>query len=456
MYAASAGVQRTRGNARKFTAVVQMRCRHARRHLNLITHCDGGLGEGPDLDRLVGTITKRKRADGSYAYRVQMPPRRDPETGKVERLGETFDSEDEAKEWLRKENAKVLTARPSSRITLRETIERRAAQAGLKQTTRADLRRVIQRLPDWILNMEMRKIAQEHIVDWVVNDLVRRRFQVSTMLTTAAHVSGTFSWASAAGIDTIGNPVKAAGASRLVRTYAPEDDEDEDDFDEWWTHQFGRGPVWTPQQIRQFVLHEPDYPYRALAALVALQALRRGEAIGTQWKLYRPAERRLRIRTNITWTEETVFEDTPKGGKRRWVFLDDLVVGLLEAHRKAQEAEKAGYETWDPNDWIFTRRRHHRARNWWPGAHMVPTTITSRVGYAAKKLGFPVIGTHGLRRSWATIAEGLGVPRKVRRDILGHAGDTMTERYSRSSEAEIREGLAMVRRAIFPNWPESL
>jgi integrase len=382
-----------------------------------------------------------------------MPPRKDPVTGEIDRPGETFETLEEAEEWRRKENAKLLSKRPSTKITLRQTFERRANKAGLKQTTKADLLRVVGRLPDSLLDSEIRKITPEQITDWVMQDLIKRPFKISTMLTTSAHLSGTFTWARDNGIEVIGNPVKACGASRLIRTYGPDDDEDDDeDYDEWFTHQFGRGPVWTPEQIRAFIESQPEYPYRTLLAFVALQATRRGETIGTRWAGFNPAKRLIRVRTNITWTDTSVIEDTPKGGKRRRVLLDDMVIEMLEGHRIHQAREKAQWDTWDSNDWIFTRRRHHRASEWWPGAHMIPTTITSRVGYGAKKLGFPILGPHGLRRSWATIAERLGVPRKVRRDVLGHSGDTMTERYSRSSAEEIREGLATVRQAIFPDW----
>ncbi len=384
-----------------------------------------------------------------------MPPRKDPVTGETERPGETFDTLEEAEEWRLQQNAKLFSKTPSTKITLRQTFERRAGKAGLKQTTQADLLRVIGRLPDLLLDSEIRKITPEQITDWVMSDLVKRPFKISTMLTTAAHLSGTFTWARDNGIEVLGNPVKACGASRLIRTYGPDEDDD-GDYDEWFTHQFGRGPVWTPEQIRRFIENEPEYPYRALLAFVAIQATRRGETIGTRWAHFDPANRRIRVKTNITWTTKAVFEETPKGGKRRWVLLDDMVVELLQGHRIHQNGEKSEFDTWDSSDWIFTRRRHHRASEWWPGAHMIPTTITSRVGYGAKKLGFPVIGPHGLRRSWATIAENLGVPRKVRRDILGHSGDTMTERYSRSTPEEIREGLATVRQAIFPDWTPNM
>jgi integrase len=382
-----------------------------------------------------------------------MPPRKDPLTGETYRPGETFDTNDEAYAWLLDQNARWIVGRPTSKITLGQCIKRRAAKAGLKQTTQADLRRVAGRLPDSLLDTEIRRITPEQITDWILGDLVKRPYKVSTMHTTAAHVSGVFTWATANGIETIGNPVRACGAWRLIRAHGPDDD-DEDGYDEWFTHQFGRGPVWAPDQIRAFIEIEP-YPYRALATFVAIQGTRRGETIGLRWPHFAETNRRIRVRTNITWTDEAVFEDTPKGGKRRWLLLDEMVVDALQTHRIHQDGEKSAYETWDSNDWIFTRRRHHKASKWWPGAHMVPTTVTSRVGYGAKKLGFPVIGTHGLRRSWATIAEGLGVPRKVRRDVLGHAGGSMTERYSRSTEAEIRAGLTTVREAIFPDWKPS-
>ncbi|GII83278.1 hypothetical protein Ssi03_12680 [Sphaerisporangium siamense] len=373
----------------------------------------------------------------------------DPLTGEKVRPGETFDTHEEAVAWRLQQNARLQSIVPASRITLREVYTRRLDRAGLKQTTKADMQRALRRMPDKLLDTEIRRITPEMIVEWVTTDLVKRDYKANTMLTTSAYLSGVFTWARDNNIETIGNPVKACGASRLIRLYAPDD---EDDYDEWFTHQFGRGPVWTPEQVRHFVLNEDAYPYRALAAFVALQATRRGETIGLRWSRFNQKERIIRVADNITWTNEVVFENTPKGGKRRWVVLDDMVLDLLLQHREMQEAEKAQYSEWDDNGWIFTRRKHHKSTDWKPGIHMMPTTITSRVGYGSKKHGFPVIGPHGLRRTWATIAEDIGVPRKVRRDILGHSGDSMTERYTRSNAEEIRQGLAMVRAVIFPDW----
>ncbi|MET8143325.1 site-specific integrase [Sphaerisporangium sp. NPDC005288] len=379
-----------------------------------------------------------------------MPPGIDPLTGEKVRAGETFDTYEEAYVWQVEQNARLHSTVPSSQITLRQVYMRRLDRAGLKQTTKADMERALKRMPDALLDMEIRRITPEHITQWVTSDLVKRDYKATTMLTTSAYLSGVFTWARDNNIETIGNPVKACGASRLIRLYAPDDDED--DYDEWYTHQFGRGPVWTPEQVRHFVLNEDAYPYRALAAFVALQATRRGETIGTRWVNFHPEDRRIRVKDNITWTGTTVFENTPKGGKRRWVILDEMVLELLLKHREMQEKEKAEYREWDEAGWVFTRRKHHKSPDWKPGIHMIPTTITSRVGYGSKKYGFPVIGPHGLRRTWATIAEDIGVPRKVRRDVLGHSGDSMTERYTRSSVEEIREGLAAVRKVIFPDW----
>lgn len=409
-------------------------------------------------NHLRGTITSYTTKQGTR-FRAQMPPVLDPVAGRPHRPSASFDTHEEAVAWLIEQNSSnALQRGVPSNATLEEVITFRLAQSGLKESTISSNRIALRYIPKRLLQTPIQKVTQGVITLWVTEDLIRRQLRASTMLNIVGAVSAAFNFASNNGLH-VGNPVKAAGARRLIAQSVFEDDDldDEEGEDDWFNHQFGRGPVWTPEQLRTFLDREP-YPYKSLFLFIILQGTRRGETLGLRWEDLDPRGF-IRLRENITWgIDGTIFSPTPKGGKRRKMWLDPMTLWGLEAHQLAQETEKAGHPTWDERGWIFTRRRWHKNRKsgWWPGAHMVPVTVTARVDTAAKKLGYPTMGPHGFRRSWATIADDLGVPKKIRRDILGHSPESMTDRYSRSTSGEIIKGLSMVREVIFPDWVPDL
>ncbi|MER5643933.1 tyrosine-type recombinase/integrase [Streptosporangium sp. NPDC002524] len=402
---------------------------------------------------LKGTITTYETKQGTK-YRVQMPPVLDPVSHSPFRPTKSFDSEEDAVAWQIEQNLKHALHQPlPTNATLEEVIEFRLAQSGLKESTISGNRKALPHIPRTLLKTPMSKITQGMITIWVTEDLVHRDLKASSMLNYISVVSAAFGFASDNGLH-VGNPVKAAGARRLVNQLVFNDDEDEMDElgeEDWFSHLFGRGPVWTAKQLRIF-LDQEHYPHQGLLTFIALQGTRRGESIGLKWSSL-DDRGFVRLRENITMgMGRTIYSPTPKGGKPRRMWLDPMTRWVLERHRKQQDQEKARYDTWDEGDWIFTRRRWHLSKPEAPGAHTMPNTVTARVGRGAEKLGFPVMGPHGLRRSWATIAERVGVPKAVRRDILGHSPESMTDRYTRTTREEILAGLAAVRAEIFPDW----
>jgi integrase len=61
------------------------------------------------------------------------------------------------------------------------------------------------------------------------------------------------------------------------------------------------------------------------------------------------------------------------------------------------------------------------------------TDIKTGFTNAVRASGLRNLTFHDLRHTWPTRAEELGVPRAVRRDILGHSPVTMTDSYTHSS-----------------------
>ncbi|GAA3537278.1 hypothetical protein GCM10022419_016430 [Nonomuraea rosea] len=406
--------------------------------------------------KLRGSITTYQTKAGAR-WRVQMPPALDPLTGKEIRPTASFDTEEEAKEWRKSQNVELLLGIVTSNTTLGEAIVLRTKQAALKQSTVRNHLDDLKRLPDWFAGMKVSAVTQADALRWLKDDLIQRPLRRSTMLNVVTTVSAAFEYVTACGVR-VGNPIRAVSARRVVLqnvfddVYDDEEEIELDEEDALDDELFRRGPVWTPEQIRTFIDAQP-YTYRAMYLAIVLNAVRRGEALGMQWESLNLAQSTIRLRKNITWARgHLVISPSPKNGKRRKVILDPMMLEALQEHKEVQDAEKGRFDTWEPENWIFTRPRWRRNDiNWTPGTHLLPLTVSGRVNDMAVKFGFPTMGTHGLRRSWATIADGLGIPRRVRRDVLGHSTN-VTDAYSKTTKQEILKALEMVRAEIFPDW----
>jgi integrase len=100
--------------------------------------------------------------------------------------------------------------------------------------------------------------------------------------------------------------------------------------------------VWTPQQTGAFLDHVADDRLYAMWHLIAFRGLRRGEACGQSWSETDLARNSLTVTTQLVqdgWDVETSDPKTDSGF--RVVALDDDTVGVLERHRKQQEADRA-------------------------------------------------------------------------------------------------------------------
>ena len=115
--------------------------------------------------------------------------------------------------------------------------------------------------------------------------------------------------------------------------------------------------VWTPEQLRTFLIHaRPDRLYAAWL-LVATTGMRRGELAGLRWvdvdlDAARLSPRRPRVVVNYV-----VHESEPKTrmGKRS-LALDPATLAALQEHKARQEQERADVgAAWMDSGLVFTR-----------------------------------------------------------------------------------------------------
>ena len=173
-------------------------------------------------------------------------------------------------------------------------------------------------------------------------------------------------------------------------------------------------PWLDPDQIKIFVdaVHGTNCE---IPALLALHGLRRSEICALTWEENIDLEKKQFLVSGaiVPNTEhKMVRKNTNKNASsRRYVpiLIDNLYIAL-----EAVEEKSGPVVTCNPN------------------------TIRVQVNKVCKKLGFPLVGTHGLRHSFASLAHHIGMPEKEAMCIGGWSNyDTMHKIYIHISRANI-------------------
>ncbi len=209
--------------------------------------------------------------------------------------------------------------------------------------------------------------------------------------------------------------------------------------------------VWTPEQLRAFLIHVRDDRLYALWLLVATTGMRRAELAGLRWSDIDFARARLTPRLPRVVVNYQVHQsDTKTASGRRSLALDSATLEALRDHRRRQAEERALAEIADANDLVFT----------WPdGRPLHPDLITDWFQRHAKRavweqngqqnVGLPAIRLHDVRHSYATAALAAGILAKIVSERLGHANVQITlDTYSHVIPGLDEQAAATVARLI--------
>lgn len=161
---------------------------------------------------------------------------------------------------------------------------------------------------------------------------------------------------------------------------------------------------------------DPLYP--AFVLSIAL-GLRRREVIGLRWQDVDLDKRELRVRKQRQRVGGEVYEDDPKGRRRRQVLpLPAMCVAPLRYQRMRQTAmrERAG-DSWEDSDYVFTTRT---------GRPIEPRNMYRSFTRVAGNAGLRVIRLHDARHGCATLLTAAGVAPRVVMEILGHSQIAVT------------------------------
>lgn len=146
--------------------------------------------------------------------------------------------------------------------------------------------------------------------------------------------------------------------------------------------------------------------------------MRRGEILGLKWQDVDLKEKSIKVRRQLTNTEEGVNHDlllkTEKAN--RTIFLSDDVVAALKRQKKRQNEHKLS-QCYNDLDLVFCKDN---------GEPLVPRVFLEHFEKHLKEAGVKHIRFHDLRHTFATLSLEKGVPLKTVSEVLGHSTIAIT------------------------------
>lgn len=358
------------------------------------------------------------------------------------RRSKMHDTEVDAWLWLQAEVAKRtlgISDSAADRISVGTLIDRWLTIHTLKETSRIDYRI---RIDKHIKGHALGSIPIGDVRGMDIDEALSATPMNWTRIHVAKILGPFFNWAENNRF-TVGNPYRQSQATRMCQlVYRTVERRESSDT------------VWTPEQFVMFVEHESDPVYRDFWMFVAATGARRGESIGARWSNVHIVEGWCWLADNITTAgNEIIHSDTPKNWKRRKAYFGPVIGKMLLARRDEQDAYRLSCPrsrgtTW-ASDWVFDRRRGKGPR-FFPGVHLAPATVTQRFNRQTAELGLPhLAGPHGLRRTFATIAETEGFRPAVLTAAMGHTPN-IHGLYPKAAETDMHALAARLAELILP------
>ncbi|MFD3929570.1 tyrosine recombinase XerC [Streptomyces sp. NPDC058614] len=216
--------------------------------------------------------------------------------------------------------------------------------------------------------------------------------------------------------------------------------------------------VWTPTQIGAFLDEAETDRLYGLFHLIAFRGLRRGEAVGQDWRDVDLDGHAITIAKSIVVRQWTPQEGVPKtDGSAGTIALDSLNVAVLRAHRGRQSAER---ETWNKHaaeeratgkkkaDWVDTGKVFTDV----DGAWLHPEKVSDVFRRICREADLPPINLRDLRHCAATLIHAGGGDLHAIKETLRHstiklASDTYTSLLQEVDLAIAEKAAAIVPRA---------
>ncbi|MFD9612630.1 tyrosine-type recombinase/integrase [Streptomyces sp. NPDC059083] len=176
---------------------------------------------------------------------------------------------------------------------------------------------------------------------------------------------------------------------------------------------------WSLDETLDFLAAARKDPLYAAFVLAIALGFRRGEVVGLRWENVDLDKREIRVRTQRQRVGGEVYEDDPKGRRRKQTLpLPAICIAPLRWQRLKQAAarERAG-EKWTETGYVFTTRT---------GQPIEPRNLYRSFTRVAKNADLRVVRLHDARHGTATLLTAAGVPPRVVMEILGHSQIAVT------------------------------
>jgi integrase len=176
---------------------------------------------------------------------------------------------------------------------------------------------------------------------------------------------------------------------------------------------------WSLDETLGFLAAARTDPLYAAFVLAIALGFRRGEIVGLRWENLDLDNREIRVRTQRQRVRGEVYEDDPKGRRRKQTLpLPAICVAPLRWQRLRQAAQrKRAGAGWQETGYVFTTRT---------GQPIEPRNLYRSFTRVADSAGIRVIRLHDARHGCATLLTAAGVAPRVVMEILGHSQIAVT------------------------------
>ncbi len=190
---------------------------------------------------------------------------------------------------------------------------------------------------------------------------------------------------------------------------------------------------WEPEELGAFLDHASSDEFSAVFELIAAGGLRRGEALGLRWEDVDLANGVLTVRQQVVQLDQAenpcpvcgqehkgLILSAPKtaSGTARKVDLGQQAIGVLLAHRLAQDAARA--------EWGSAYADHGLVFAGPGGDPQRPEPVTKRFTQLVKSSGLRPTRLHDLRHARASLLLASGTDISLVSKMLGHSSISIT------------------------------